>query len=103
MEPLHATRCRLAVLMLVLLRLPSPDAVSGQSAAVEKHNISELSWIAGDWQTAPGGRTQIEEHWTQPAGGSMVGTGRTVAGARTVEFEFLRLEQRGEDIYYVAQ
>ena len=32
----------------------------------------------------------------------MLGMSRTVAGDRTVEFEYLRLEQRGEDIYYVA-
>ena len=37
-----------------------------------------------------------------PAGGSMLGMSRTVAGDRTVEFEFLRIEQRGETIYYVA-
>ena len=32
----------------------------------------------------------------------MLGMGRTVAGNRTVEFEFLRLEQRGDGIYYIA-
>lgn len=32
----------------------------------------------------------------------MVGMGRTIAGDRTVEFEYLRLEQRGDAIYYVA-
>jgi len=65
-------------------------------------SISELTWIAGDWQTAPGGRAQIEEHWTLPAGGTMIGMGRTVIGDKTAEFEFLRIEQRGGEIYYVA-
>jgi hypothetical protein len=65
-------------------------------------SISDLAWMAGDWQTAPGGRVQIEEHWTVPAGGTMLGMGRTVAGDRTVEFEFLRLEQRADGIFYVA-
>lgn len=65
-------------------------------------SIGELSWLAGDWQTAPGGRTQIEEHWTLPSGGTMIGMGRTLAGGKTVEFEFLRLEERNGDIYYVA-
>lgn len=32
----------------------------------------------------------------------MIGMGRTVAGGKTVEFEFLRIEQRGDDIFYVA-
>ena len=65
-------------------------------------NISELSWIAGAWQSAPGGRAQIEEYWTQPAGGSMLGISRTIAGDKTVEFEYLRIEQRASDVYYVA-
>jgi hypothetical protein len=64
--------------------------------------ITELAWMSGDWQTAPGGRAQIEEHWTLPAGGTMIGVGRTIAGDKTVEFEFLRIEQRGDDIFYVA-
>jgi len=66
------------------------------------HSLSELSWISGDWQTPAGGRVQIEEHWTQPAGGSMMGMSRTIAGDKTVEFEYLRIEQRESGIYYVA-
>lgn len=57
---------------------------------------------SGSWQSAPGGRRQIEEHWTQVAGASMLGMSRTVAGEKTVEFEYLRIEQRADGIYYVA-
>ena len=64
--------------------------------------ISSLVWISGDWQTPPGARAQIEEHWMRPAGGSMLGMSRTVAGDKTVEFEYLRIEQRGDEIFYVA-
>lgn len=64
--------------------------------------LAELSWIAGDWQTAPGGRRQVEEHWTKAAGGSMMGMSRTVAGDKTVEFEYVRIEQRADGVYYVA-
>jgi hypothetical protein len=64
--------------------------------------ISELAWIAGDWQTPAGGKAQIEEHWTAPSGDTMIGVGRTIAGGKTVEFEYLRIEQRAEQIYYVA-
>src|SRR5688572_22912214 len=64
--------------------------------------MSDLSWIAGAWQTEPGGRRQIEEHWTTVAGASMLGMSRTVAGDKTVEFEYLRIEQRADGIYYVA-
>ena len=64
--------------------------------------ITDLSWMSGDWQTAPGGRRQIEEHWTKVAGGSMMGMSRTVAGDKTAEFEYLRIEQRADGVYYVA-
>jgi Domain of unknown function (DUF6265) len=33
----------------------------------------------------------------------MLGMSRTIAGNRTAEFEFLRIEQREDGIYYVAQ
>lgn len=78
-------------------------STSGQEQTTSTRSISELSWITGDWQTAPGGRAQIEEHWTAVAGASIMGVSRTVAGDKTAEFEYLRIEQRTDgNIYYVA-
>ena len=65
-------------------------------------DISSLSWLAGDWET-PDGQSKVEEHWTMPAGRTMIGMGRTVAGDRTVSFEYLRIELRADGVYYVAQ
>lgn len=70
--------------------------------SLQTATLADISWISGDWQTAPGGRRQIEEHWTQAAGATMMGMSRTVAGEKTVEFEYLRIEQRADGIYYVA-
>ncbi|HMC12355.1 MAG TPA: DUF6265 family protein [Pirellulaceae bacterium] len=89
-------------LSCVVLVISPARAYSQVPAAEPARTISELAWMAGDWQTAAGGRAQIEEHWTQPAGGTMIGMGRTIAGGRTAEFEYLRLEQRADAIYYVA-
>lgn len=83
---------KLTFLTLLLLTNLSPQTPT----------LADVSWIAGDWQTAPGGRAQIEEHWTNVAGNSMMGMSRTVAGEKTVEFEYLRLEQRADGVYYVA-
>jgi hypothetical protein len=69
---------------------------------IQNTTLADVSWISGDWQTAPGGRRQIEEHWTVAAGGSMMGVSRTIAGDKTVEFEYLRIEQREDGVYYVA-
>ena len=82
---------------LIFLALVLLTNLSTQTPA-----IADLSWIAGDWQTAPGGRRQVEEHWTNAAGGTMMGMSRTVAGDKTVEFEYVRIEQRADGIYYVA-
>ena len=86
-------RCTLVILLMLLATV---------RASTQTPTLADISWISGDWQTAPGGRAQIEEHWMQVAGATMMGMSRTVAGERTVEFEYLRIEQRADGIYYVA-
>ena len=76
--------------------------IPGASGTTATPTLADLAWIAGSWQTAPGGRSQIEEHWTQVAGATMMGMSRTVRGDKTVEFEYLRIEQREDGVYYVA-
>ncbi len=87
---------------IVLLAFSTANLVAQTPSPTPAQAISDLSWLAGDWQTAASGRSQTDEHWTQPAGGSMMGLSRTVAGGRTYEFEYLRIEQRPEGIFYVA-
>jgi hypothetical protein len=70
--------------------------------ASSQDSLSDLAWLAGGWQGTMG-KAQIEEHWIQPAGGTMLGVSRTVAGGRTVSFEFLRIEGRTDGPVYVAQ
>jgi hypothetical protein len=70
--------------------------------AEEKPGLETLKWIAGNW-TGAIGRATVEENWLTPAGGAMLGVSRTVAGARMVGFEFLRIVQRDAEIYYIAQ
>jgi hypothetical protein len=79
----------------------APAGLAGQDASPS--DIAAVAWLAGDWQTPPGGRMQTDEHWIAPAGGAMLGTSRTVAGGRMVFFEFLRIETRPDGVYYVAQ
>jgi hypothetical protein len=85
--------------LLVVTVLTLSLSAGGQSATT---SLSDIAWIGGDWQTPPGGRARIEEHWTGVSGGTMMGVSRTVAGEKTVEFEYLRIEQRADAIYYVA-
>lgn len=103
---MRTTKITNVLVAFALTAVLMPGNMTAQSPATPSplmlHTISELGWMSGDWETAPGGRAQIEEHWTRPAGGSMLGISRTVIGIRTLEFEYLRLEQRSDGIYYIA-
>ena len=94
-------RTFLSVVLVGLLLISAADIEAQTVNSTSTPKLSDLSWLAGDWQSA-GGRSQTEEHWTQAAGGSMMGLSRTIAGGRTYEFEYLRIEERAEGIYYVA-
>lgn len=59
------------------------------------------AWLAGHWRSEQSGRI-TDEVWLAPAQGLMTGMSRTHGGARPF-FEFLRIEQRGDALYYLAQ
>jgi hypothetical protein len=61
-----------------------------------------LDWMAGRWCTESGGEF-IEEHWLSPRGDLMLGLGRTIRGSKTLNFEFLRIEQNAGVTSYIAQ
>jgi hypothetical protein len=63
--------------------------------------IEDLGWLAGAWAGSQGG-VDVEEHWTAPRAGSMLGVNRTVKGDRTVAFEFLRIEADPSGLVYLA-
>jgi len=72
------------------------------AASAQEKDLSSFTWLAGAWEATQGNRV-IEEHWTTPTANSMIGMSRTVSGDRTAEFEFLRIEKRGADLFYVPQ
>jgi len=89
---------KLAVSLSLLVFVVAGPNLSAQS----RESLSDLAWLAGGCQGTMG-KAQIEEHWIQPAGGTMLGVSKTVAGGRTVSFEFLRIESRPDGPVYVAQ
>jgi hypothetical protein len=84
---------------LILIALVSTlgDGLRGASA-----HISDVAWLAGDWQTAATGPHRVDEHWTSPSGGAMLGMSRTVKGEAMVAFEYLRIVERADGVFYVA-
>ena len=87
---------------LIAIGLASHLTPAGpRQASAPAFRIEDLAWLSGDWETEPGA-SRTDEHWSRVAGGSLMGTSRTVSGDRTVFFEHLRIERRGSEIYYVA-
>jgi hypothetical protein len=64
-------------------------------------SVDDLKWLAGCWEMRNGERL-TEEQWMAPRGGVMMGMSRTVRAQVLVEFEQVRIETRGSDLYYVA-
>ena len=63
--------------------------------------VTQLTWLAGCWEQTAGPRL-VEEQWTRPRGGLMLGAGRTVRGDTLVEYEQTRIFERGGHLVYGA-
>ena len=67
----------------------------------EDDTLSKLEWMSGNWVRSHEKVLQ-EEYWSTPAGGVMVGIHRDAFVGRNAFFEYLRIEQRDDDVFYVA-
>jgi len=65
-------------------------------------DLDKLAWLAGCWEMK-GGPMVIQETWTKPLAGTMLGTGRTIKGDRTVFVEFARIDAKEGSIVYTAR
>jgi hypothetical protein len=89
-----------------MMRLMLAFAVVGSLLAARtgqatKPTIASLQWLAGSWAGTVNG-IDMEEHWTAAKGNSLLGMHRDVAKGRTLGFEFLRIEQQGDQIVYLS-
>lgn len=64
-------------------------------------SLDDLAWISGTWEGTSGSVRQ-EEYWSRPAGGLILGIHRDLFSENRSFFEFLRIEQRDDGIFYVA-
>lgn len=68
----------------------------------QQATASDVGWMSGCWSMTTGART-ITEFWLPPAGGTMLGMSRTVAGGSTTEYEFIVLRSGPQGLEYVAR
>ena len=93
---------RMRMLLLVgLLGVTGCATPGARVPEVKDQALAEFAWLAGSWMEVEEG-VRMEEHWTPPAGGIMLGTSRTVIQGRLAFFEFLRIEATPKGIVYVA-
>jgi len=83
---------------LAILAMLLAGGVVAPSQTTDLHSVA---WLSGDWESVtPNGL--VEERWTAPAGIMMVGLSHASRDGKTRSFEYLRLELRGGDIFYIA-
>jgi hypothetical protein len=68
----------------------------------QKATASDVGWMSGCWSMTAGART-VTEFWLPPAGGTMLGMSRTVAGDKTIDYEFIVLRTGAQGLEYVAR
>ncbi len=68
-----------------------------------KATIGDMAWLAGAWVGTRSSGSSVEERWSPPLGGAMLGVSRTVARGRMTAFEYLRIVERDGGLVYVAQ
>jgi hypothetical protein len=77
----------------------APPAASAQPPSVP---LSDFAWLSGCWRGIVNQR-EFREHWLPLRGNLLIGAGHTVMQDRTQNFEYVRIEPRGDALYYVAQ
>lgn len=73
------------------------------ATASRSPRAEDLAWIGGCWTMATPGGGVVEETWLPPAGGAMVGVGRTIRGGQMTEYEFLVIRHVDGHLAYVAK
>ena len=87
---------RMMVALLLLM------VMTTLSHAQAKASLEDLSWLSGCWEGRQGSAI-LEEIWSKPAGGTMLGLGRTVKENRTVSFEFMQFREEKETLVFLPQ
>lgn len=91
------------VLSAIAITLASCAGPQRAPADTASNGLDGLAWLSGSWAGEHDGG-MIEEHWTMPEGGMMVGMSKLVIDGKAVFFEHLRIARNADGtIDYIAQ
>jgi hypothetical protein len=94
---------RLALATVVLVLATTFSSRHTAASKVGSSQVDRLTWFSGCWQEVTRSGQIVEEQWMAPRGGQMVGMGRTVRGDSVIEYEHLRILERGGKVVYHAE
>ena len=86
----------------VLMLLALVAASLAQKPMQKNASLEDISWLSGCWEGRQG-QAIVEEIWSKPGGGSMLGLGRTVKDHRTVSFEFMQFREENGSLVFLPQ
>jgi hypothetical protein len=73
------------------------------AAAQAAAGIEQVAWLAGCWQSTSTATSRVvEDHWLVPRAGTMLGVGRTVQGAKLIEYELVLIKEQDGKLAYEA-
>jgi hypothetical protein len=111
MTPTMIVRASLAALLVLVLcagaaaqtppAAPADPKAPPARAADAGSSLAQFSWLEGCWRGSVNQR-EFREHWLPLRGDLLVGVSHTVMDGKTLDYEYLRLEQRADGVYYVT-
>ena len=81
--------------------VPIVIVLAGGLLPAQSMGIQRAAWLQGCWELSTPGR-DVEEIWTRPKGGSMIGVSRTIRDGKLTEYELIVLREQGDHLAYVA-
>ncbi len=74
----------------------------GAEAAADP--VAKLAWMQGCWVASDGAEAGSGEQWMAAAGGTVLGTSRTIKNGKTVAYEFIQIrETEPGKLAYIVQ
>jgi len=86
---MHA-KCRLIGPAIAAALILPPSTTFSQAASAQ-----HLTWLQGCWRIDAGNRI-VEEQWSAPRGGTLLGSSRTVRDGKTIEHEFVIVRETAD-------
>lgn len=91
------------MVLLLVARSSGADAPSGAARPPEQPpRVEDLAFMSGSW-ILQGERGSVEEHWTAPRGGVLLGMGLVARPPRGASYEYLRVIDDDGVLVYVAE